>query len=68
MQVHNSVKLELSREELDAVQVVYNMLYNISPNEEKAIDGCVSMGVSIEDVRGVLFDMWELSGHDTNEL
>ena len=68
MKVHNSVKLELSREELDAVQFVYNMLYEISPNEEKAVDCCISVGVSIEDVRGILFDIWELSGHDTDEL
>ena len=68
MKVHNSVKLELSREELDAVQIVYNMLYEINPSEEKALDGCVSESASIEDVRGVLFDIWELSGHDTDEL
>jgi len=68
MKVYNSVKLDLSREELDAVQKVYNMLYDLPNDEEKAIDTCINVGVSIEDVRGVLFDIWELSGHDIDEL
>ena len=67
MKVHNSVKLELAKEELDAVQIVYNMFYNIELDEEKAIDNCIG-GASIEDVRGVLFDIWELSGQDTDQL
>lgn len=68
MKVNHSVKLELSKEELDAVQIVYNMLYNIDASEEKALDNCISVGISVEDVRGVLFDIWDLTGHDTDEL
>lgn len=68
MKVHKSVKLELSREELEAVQVVYNMLYNIELDEEKTLDNCVCGGASIEDVRTTLAEIWELSGHNIDHL
>lgn len=68
MKVHNSVKLELAKEELNAVQIVYNMLYDLSGEEETELDNNISDGISIEDVRGVLFDIWELSGQDTDQL
>ena len=67
MKVNHSVKLELSNEELNAVQVVYNMLYNIDTPEEKAIDDYIC-GASLEDVRTTLAEIWELSGHDADNL
>ena len=67
MKVHNSVKLDLSREELEAIQIVYNMLYNIEMDEEKAIDNCIG-GASIEDVRTTLAEIWELGGHNIDKL
>lgn len=68
MKVHKSVKLELSKEELEAVQVVFNMLNDIEIDERDAIDDCLTLGCSIEDVRVALIDLWELSGHDSNHL
>ena len=67
MKVHNSVKIDLSREELEAVSIVYNMLYNIHDNEEGALNDCLC-GVSVEDVRTTLAEIWELSGHDIDRL
>jgi hypothetical protein len=67
MKVNNSVKLELSNEELNAVQIVFNMLYNIETPEEKAIDDCIC-GASLEDVRTTLAEIWELSGCDIDKL
>ena len=46
MKVHNTVRLDLSREELEAVFIVYNMLYNIEADEEKTIDNCIGGGVN----------------------
>lgn len=68
MKIHKSVKLELSREELEAVQIVYNMLYNIERDEEEIVDNCICGGASTEEVRTTLAEIWELSGHDTNFL
>lgn len=67
MKVNHSVKLELSNEELNAVQVVYNMLYNIDAPEERSVDNCLC-SASLEDVRTTLADIWELSGHDVDNL
>lgn len=67
MKVNHSVKLDLSREELEAVQKVYNMLYDIEQDEERLIDDCIC-GASLEDVRTTLAEIWEVSGHDIDSL
>lgn len=68
MKVNKSVKIELSREELEAIQIVYNMFYNIELDEEKTIDNCIFGGASLEDVRTTLAEIWELSGRNIDHL
>ena len=68
MKVHNSVKLEITKEEKDAIQIVYNMLYEIEPTEERSLDDAIATPATIEDVIGVLSEIWELSGFDTDTL
>ena len=68
MEIHNSVKLEITKEEKDAISIVYNMLYEIEPTKETSLDDAIATSATIEDVRGVLAEIWELSGFDTNTL
>lgn len=68
MKVYKSVKLDLDRDEAEAIQIVFHMLNQIDMDEKGAIDSCLSIGCSIEDVRVALMDLWELSGHDMDQL
>ena len=68
MVVKHSVKVELAREEKNAVKVVYLMLHDLMGEEEQDLDRVISTGASLEDVRGVLYEIYELAGGNADEL
>ena len=68
MVVEHSVKVILSKEEKEAVKVVYLMLHDLMGEEEQDLDRAIFTGASLEDVRGVLYEIYQLAGCDPDEL
>ena len=68
MVVEYSVKVRLSKEEKDAVKVVYLMLHDLMGEEEQDLDRVISTGASLEDVQGVLYEIYQLAGGNADEL
>ena len=68
MEIKKTVELKLKGEELDAISRVYNMLYEIDEQDERALDNAIDESASLEEVRSVLASIWELAGQDITDL
>ena len=68
MKIIKTIKLDLDYTETCTLTKMYQILNNISFDDERAIDLELSEGMTLTDLRGALLELYELAGNDANDL
>lgn len=72
MRIETDIVVNLNPAELNALSNVYNMLADLSIEEEQQLTKRLNRDVpphsSIQNVRRYLYDLYELAGGDTRNL
>lgn len=68
MKIIKTIKLDLDYSEISTLTKMYQILNNLSFDDEKAIDLELSDGMTITDLKYALLDLYELAGNDANDL